>query len=152
MLSIIKSTLKLIKLYEKSGNKKDEINKLKLEIYSMVLGYYSCMKDKDIFKLNEEANKKVIIEIINNMHKIIYFNVSTKDKLLDSITNSINQLIIEYKNNKQQYEEILKYFKYGYKYYDYYTNKYDSIFDYVILHKPERIKSKAYSAIKRISR
>ena len=51
MLSIIKLNLKLLKYIK--NQEKAEINKLKLEVYSMILEYYSCMKDRDIFKLNE---------------------------------------------------------------------------------------------------
>ena len=140
MLKILKLKTKLIEL----SNNKEEINKYTLEIYSMLLGYFSNKKDRTLSFFNEyntiKELEKRILELTNI--KIIGIKNNNKDSFNIFISNISNE------NNKELIELLKSNFNYGYSYYDYYHNKYNSIFDYILLHKHQKLEYKLKNFIK----
>lgn len=128
-----------------------EIYNLKLEIYSMILGYYCAEKDGDIFQLLDinttinELNTKVQ-KLLNTTKPLI----TVKDNSLDSIRICIKQLIDSNKSEEYKYIKTLNSFIEGYEYYKFYSKKYDSIFDYILLKKHKRLEYKLFKAQEKI--
>ena len=139
--------LKIIKLKEKRlelTKDKDEIKTISIEIYGLLLGYFSRKKDKSFIHNNNE-----ILDILEERIKYIlntnYRILNVKDNSKDSFTIFINNV-----NNKENNKLCIKLsenFTLGYDYYDYYNN--NSLFDYIILHKQERLENKLIKHIKK---
>ncbi len=142
MIKLLKSKLKYIKHLKNCKDSQDIINKEKLEIYSIILGYYCYTKDKDIFNL---LNHDMVDYITEKIQKLLNTNkslVNTKDNTMDSMKICIKQLIESDEKNKDKYESVLNNFTYGYEYNEYYRKKHDSVIDYLILQKYSNINKK----------
>ncbi|MBQ7140056.1 MAG: hypothetical protein IJO32_00975 [Bacilli bacterium] len=144
MLKILKLKLEQIKLLKKNLENDSEINNIKLEIYSILLGYYARRKDRDIFKIYDNSNIEEIVNKINNILNTNILALKIKDNTHDSMKICIKRLISKSPENIDKYNKILKNFEFGYDYYDAYFEKNNSIFDYLLLHKPERLENKVY--------
>ena len=142
--------LKLIKLKTKiieQSNNKEEINKNSLEIYTMLLGYFSNKKDSSFSNINEDDTLKELEKRILKLTNITYYKIiGIKNNNEDSFNIFISNISNE--NNKELIELLKSNFNYGYSYYDYYHNKYNSIFDYILLHKHQRLEYKLKNIIK----
>lgn len=137
MLKTIKYITKLIEL----SNNKEEINKYSLEIYSILLGYFSKKKDNSVFVFNENETLKELEKRILELTNIKYYKIlGASDNYLDSFNIFIKNINNDKNNNIS--ELLKKNFYNGYNYCDYFYNKYNSLFDYIILHKHERLEYK----------
>lgn len=145
MIKTLKYKNKLLEL----SKDKEEIIKYSLEIYTIILGYFARQKDfyapiPSLFK-NEEtidyAHKK-IKELLKTNYNIIGINDNSFDSFKIFIKNFRNE------NNKEICDLLYKNFRDAYQYYDYYHNKYNSFFDYVLLHKHERLEYKLKKFVK----
>lgn len=126
MLDTINLNLKKIKMIIKENPYDENINKLKLEIYSMLLGYYSAQYDKDYFNVYNNGEKIIgldstIQNIIGLNHQLINLNENTLD--------SFKKLIFKSGNEQDKYHKIFKYFLDGYIFYQSSVERNDSIFD-----------------------
>lgn len=145
MIKTLKYKNKLLEL----SKDKDETIKYSLEIYTIILGYFARQKDfyspiPSLFNNDEILNKlhNKIRKLLNTNYKIL----GIKDNSLDSFKIFIKNFSNE--NNKEICNLLYKNFTYAYNYYDYYHNKYNSFFDYVLLHKHERLEYKLKKFIK----
>lgn len=136
MLKLIEANLKQIETLKQSENKKEEIKKLKANIYSAILGYYACKKDMRVF-LNSND-----IEIINNIIDKIQNILNTPIPVLNMSKNSlhsmalsIRSLMSENENLCTEYLNILNYFSMGYGYYIENLNITTPAFDELSLYK-----------------
>lgn len=141
-------TLKLKTQLLEFSNDKEEIKKYSLEIYTIILGYFARQKDfyspiPSLFKNEETIDyvHKKIRELLNTNYRIL----GVKDNSIDSFRIFIKNFRND--NNKELCDLLYKNFRYAYQYYDYYHNKYNSIFDY-ILSKHERLECKLKKFIK----
>ena len=143
MLNFLKLKTKLIEL----SKDKYEIIKFSLEIYTIILGYFSNKKDSSFSFFNEFDTLKElenrILELINiKNYKILGISDNSSDSFNIFIKNFSNE------NNKEISDLLKRSFTYGYKYYDFYHNKYNSFLDYVLLHKHSRLEYKLKNFIK----
>ena len=143
MIKSLKYKTKLIEL----SKDKEEIKKYSLEIYSILLGYFSRKKDRTFSFFDENDTLKELEKRILEIANIKYFKIlGIKDNSKDSFNIFIKNITKE--DNKELCELLKEYFNIGYNYYDYYRTKYSSIFDYTILHKHERLEYKLKNFIK----
>lgn len=144
MFKILKLKLEQIKLLKNNPENDLEISNIKLEIYSIILGYYARRKNRDIIKIYDNSNIEEIVNKINNILETKIITLKIKDNTRDSINICIKRLITKNLENTDKYNNILKNFEFGYDYYDAYFEKNNSIFDYLLLHKPKRLENKVH--------
>lgn len=141
MLKQIKLKRKLIEL----SKDKNEIKNLELEIYSLILGYFSCKKDRTL--PNFFSDNDTLIELEDRIKNIL----NTNYKILGIKDNTLDSFYIFIKNIKNDSNEILCdniiiNFINGYNYYNYIREN-NSIFDYILLHKYDRLENKLIKKI-----
>ena len=143
MLKILKLKAKLIEL----SNERKEIEKYSLELYSILIGYFLNKKDSSFSFFNDDDVLKELEKRILDLAGIKYFKILG---IKNNSKYSFNIFIenISKDDNKEICEILKKYFTLGYDYYDYYHNKYNSIFDYILTHKHERLEYKLKNFIK----
>jgi len=144
MLKILKLKLEQINLLKDISSNNLEINNKKLEIYSMLLGYYARRKDRDMFKIYDNADIDDIISKINNILNTNIITLKIKDNSYDSMKICVDQLATKSPEHIDKYNTLFKNFEFGYKYYDCYFEKNNSIFDYLLLHKGQKLENKVY--------
>ena len=134
-------TLKLKKKLLEYSTDKNEIIKYSLEIYSIILGYFARKKDRTLPSLNDSD------ETLNHIQTKIKELLNTNYKILGLTNNSLDSFWIFIRNlnnkdNKEICDILNKNFINGYNYYDYYHNNYNSIFDYILLHRHQKLEYK----------
>lgn len=143
MLKTLKLKTKLLEL----TNDKEEIKKYSLEIYSILLGYFSNKKDSSFLFFNENETLKELENRILKLSNIEHYKIlGIKNNNEDSFDIFIENIYSE--ENNELCTLLKNNFNYGYDYYDYYHNKYNSIFDYILLHKHENLEYKLKNFIK----
>lgn len=142
MLKILKLKYKLLTL----TNDEVEKEKIKLEIYSTILGYYACKKDRaftNLFNDNDILNE--LENNIKNIFKTNYRITGVRDNSYDSFKIFLNN--IQNENNIDLCELVTENFNKGYHYYiELYNNI--SIMDILITNKPARIENKFIKILK----
>lgn len=142
MLKTIKYKNHLIKLSKDSN----EIKELELEIYSLILGYFACKKDRTLSNFFYDFD--ILNELEDRIKNIFYTNY----RILGIKNNSLDSFYIFIKNIKNDNNKflcditIINFIK-GYNYYTEIREN-DSIFDYLILHKYKRLENKLIKKIK----
>ena len=132
--------IKLIKLKNKLNPYNEEIKNLKLEIYSMLLGYYSAQKDKDIFNLVN--NDELLLNLENKINNIFGKNIKIVSLNNGNIRENFKRKMFKSDCEQQiEYQSIFKNFIYGYSFYENYKNENDSILDY-LMGKYKRLENK----------
>ena len=136
MLKTIKLKRKLLNLLD-NENEKTLIN---LELYTILLGYFSRKKDRTLIFFSED-------ELLFNLENRIKTILKTNYKILDIKDNSLDSFNIFIKNYSNDFNIntcnlLSEKFEFGYKYYDFYHNKYNSLFDYLIINKHKKLEYK----------
>lgn len=143
MLKILKLKYKLLTL----TNDEKEKEKLKLEIYSTILGYYTCKKDRsftNMFNDNDIINE--LENKIKNIFKTNYRIIGIKDNSYDSFKVFLNNA--QNDNNIELCELAKLNFNEGYNHYiELYNNI--SIMDILITNKPARIENNFIKILKK---
>lgn len=132
-------TIKLKKKLLSKLSNEEEKKIVLLELYTLILGYFSRKKDRnmyfDDYELLEDI-EFIIRKLLNTNYKIL----GVKNNCLDSFNLFINNYSNE--SNKKLSALLSDRFDFAYSYYDYYMNKYNSLFDYLIVHKHQNLENK----------
>ncbi len=108
------------KLEELKKTNDKEIIKMKIiELYSILLGYYSGIRDKKNINLN---NDTIIKDIDDRLKELTNSNYSYIDgvsfSIKDNLFSNINYLVLDDNKNIKTLSIILMSFLYGYDYVD----------------------------------
>ena len=97
---------------------KKEIDKKRIEIYSIILGYYASRRDKGPYPLPDRFD-----EILNKIQEL--YNIEKKDLELEDSTLNVVLVYVDslIKNNIWTTEICSKFLDYFFKGYDYYQVK-----------------------------
>ena len=114
MFDTIDTKIKRLKLLTKRGGNTQNIVKLKLDIFSMLLGYYSAQYDKDYFHIYD--NKDRILELEKNIQDVL--NIDIKIINFDgNILGNFKKIIFASGNEQDKYHNVFRPFIVGYNYY-----------------------------------
>lgn len=140
MLRILKLKCKLINLTKND----DEKNKIKLEIYSNIMGYFACKKDRSFGTFNDTSILEDLENKIKNIFKTNYRIIGVKNNSYESFNVFLDN--VQNENNIIMCELAQENFNEGYNYFINLHNNI-SIMDILILNKPARIEYKLIKAL-----